>query len=93
MSKDIRRTYPLAAVTPLLPTAKKCMYNQYMKPTTREIRSRTNVAALAGNALLMAGPNPFHKAPTPSAAIVFRAQSMNPAYVPSGALCSLDFKT
>jgi hypothetical protein len=41
----------------------------------------------------MAGPNPFHKAPTPSAAMVFRAQSRKPEYIPVGADCSLDLMT
>jgi len=41
----------------------------------------------------MAGPNPFHRAFTPSTAIVFRAQSKIPAYVPVGADCNLDFRT
>lgn len=41
----------------------------------------------------IAGPNPFHSAFTPSVAIVFRAQSMIPEYVPVGADCNLDFKT
>jgi hypothetical protein len=41
----------------------------------------------------MAGPNPFHSAFTPSVAIVLRAQSMIPEYVPVGADCNLDFRT
>jgi hypothetical protein len=43
--------------------------------------------------LAIAGPKPFHKAPKPSAAIVFRAQSSRPEYVPVGALCKRDFRT
>lgn len=35
--------------------------------------------------LAMAGPRPFHNAPTPSTAIVFRTQSAKPEYVPVGA--------
>lgn len=35
--------------------------------------------------LAIAGPNPFQRAATPSAAIVLRAQSRNPEYVPDGA--------
>ena len=38
----------------------------------------------------MAGPNPFHKAVTPSAAMSFRAQSRIPVYVPCGADWSRD---
>jgi hypothetical protein len=41
----------------------------------------------------IAGPKPFHSAPTPSAAMVFRAQSKKLEYVPVGADCNLDFKT
>lgn len=41
----------------------------------------------------MAGPNPFHNAVTPSTAIVFRAQSRNPEYVPVGADCIRDLST
>jgi hypothetical protein len=41
----------------------------------------------------MAGPNPFHSAFTPSTAMVFRAQSMIPEYVPVGADCNLDLRT
>jgi hypothetical protein len=52
------------------------------------VRRRTKVAALAGNARAIAGPKPFQSAATPSAAIVFRAQSMKPEYVPVGADCS-----
>jgi hypothetical protein len=37
---------------------------------------------LAGKARAMAGPNPFHSAVTPSAAMSFRAQSRKPEYVP-----------
>jgi len=37
---------------------------------------------LAGKALAIAGPNPFQRAVTPSAAINFRAQSRKPEYVP-----------
>ena len=43
--------------------------------------------------LAMAGPSPFHSAPTPSAAIVFRTQSAKPEYVPVGADCILDLMT
>lgn len=45
---------------------------------------------LAGKALAIAGPKPFHNAVTPSAAMSFLAQSRKPEYVPCGALCSLD---
>lgn len=38
----------------------------------------TKVAALAGKALNMAGPKPLNKAPAPSWATVFLAQSKNP---------------
>lgn len=38
----------------------------------------TKVAALAGKARAIAGPMPLHKAPTPSVAIVFLAQSKKP---------------
>lgn len=41
----------------------------------------------------IAGPKPRHNAATPSCAIVFRAQSMSPEYVPVGADCNLDFNT
>src|ERR1700722_19248904 len=41
----------------------------------------------------IAGPNPFHSAPKPSAAIVFRKQSTKPVYVPVGADCNLDLRT
>ena len=53
----------------------------------------TKVAALAGKALAIAGPKPFHNAPTPSAAIVLRAQSKIPEYVPAGAVCIRDLST
>jgi hypothetical protein len=43
------------------------------------------VHALAGKARVMAGPKPFQSARTPSALIVFEAQSMKPEYVPLGA--------
>jgi hypothetical protein len=43
--------------------------------------------------LAIAGPKPFHKAPTPSCAIVLRAQSMNPLYIPWGADWSRDLMT
>jgi hypothetical protein len=59
----------------------------------REASTPRNVAAFAGNARAMAGPNPFHSALTPSTAIVFRAQSTIPEYVPVGADCNLDFRT
>ena len=41
----------------------------------------------------IAGPSPLQSAATPSAAIVLRAQSMNPEYVPVGADCILDLMT
>lgn len=41
----------------------------------------------------MAGPRPFHNAATPSAAMVFLAQSRKPLYVPVGADWILDFST
>lgn len=41
----------------------------------------------------IAGPNPFHRAPAPSAAMVFLKQSMIPEYVPVGADCSRDLMT
>lgn len=43
--------------------------------------------------LAIAGPKPFHNAPTPSAAIVFLTQSTNPEYVPEGADCKRDLMT
>lgn len=43
--------------------------------------------------LAIAGPKPFHKALTPSCAIVLRTQSMNPEYVPWGADWSRDLIT
>jgi hypothetical protein len=43
---------------------------------------RTDQLTLAGKARAMAGPNPFHSAVTPSAAMSFRAQSRKPEYVP-----------
>ena len=52
-----------------------------------------NVSYSLGPTRAMAGPNPFHSAFTPSVAIVFRAQSMIPEYVPVGADCNLDFRT
>lgn len=45
---------------------------------------------LAGKARAIAGPKPFQRAVTPSAAMSFRAQSTKPVYVPDGALCSRD---
>lgn len=41
----------------------------------------------------MAGPRPLQRAATPSAAMVLRAQSRNPEYVPVGADWILDFST
>lgn len=41
----------------------------------------------------MAGPKPFQSAAAPSAAMVLRAQSMKPEYVPEGADCILDLIT
>ena len=41
----------------------------------------------------MAGPKPFQSAAAPSAAMVLRAQSMKPEYVPEGADCILDLMT
>lgn len=41
----------------------------------------------------IAGPRPLHRARTPSCAIVFRAQSMNPEYVPVGADWIRDLRT
>ena len=43
--------------------------------------------------LSMAGPKPFQRARTPSAAIVLRAQSRSPLYVPVGADWILDLST
>ena len=43
-----------------------------------QMRPNTVLLTFAGNALAIAGPKPFHSAATPSAAINFRAQSMNP---------------
>jgi hypothetical protein len=42
---------------------------------------------------VIAGPKPFHRAATPSCAIVFRTQSKKPLYVPVGAAWILDFTT
>jgi hypothetical protein len=41
----------------------------------------------------MAGPKPFQSARTPSLAIVLRAQSSKPEYVPVGADWILDLRT
>lgn len=41
----------------------------------------------------IAGPKPFQSALTPSAAMVLRAQSMKPEYVPVGADCNRDLST
>lgn len=58
-------------------------YDKHMQRTKGEVlRTRA-----------IAGPNPFQSAPMPSAAIVFRAQSRNPVYVPEGADCNRDFRT
>jgi hypothetical protein len=54
---------------------------------------QTRMPVSLGLTRAMAGPNPLHSAFTPSAAIVFRAQSMIPEYVPVGADCNLDFRT
>ena len=43
--------------------------------------------------LPIAGQNPFNSARAPSAAMVFRAQSIKPWYIPSGAVCILDLIT
>ena len=47
----------------------------------------------AARTLAIAGPKPFHNAATPSCAIVLRAQSKIPLYVPVGADCIRDFST
>lgn len=57
--------------------------------THPQVQTRLRLT-LAGKARAMAGPNPFHSAVTPSAAINFLAQSKNPEYVPDGADCNLD---
>lgn len=53
-------------------------------PCASEIERGVSLT-LAGNARAIAGPNPFHSAVTPSAAINLRPQSKKPEYVPDGA--------
>jgi hypothetical protein len=50
-------------------------------------------AALAGNALIIAGPIPLNNALLPSSRINVLYTSITPVYLPSGAVCSLDFNT
>jgi hypothetical protein len=57
-------------------------YSAAFPHTGRDARTRS-----------MAGPKPFQSAPTPSAAMVLRAQSAKPLYVPVGADCRRDLST
>lgn len=57
------------------------------------ISTPRKVAALAGTALIIAGPNPLKRAEIPSLATVLRAQSTKPVYAPVGAAWSRDLIT
>lgn len=57
------------------------------------MRTLNTRMAIKLRTLAMAGPSPFHNAPTPSTAIVFRTQSAKPEYVPVGADWILDLMT
>lgn len=62
---------------------------------SENMRQTTLCQLHANNTLTraIAGPRPLHRARTPSCAIVFRAQSMNPEYVPVGADWIRDLRT
>ena len=53
----------------------------------------STIASGIGRTRAIAGPRPFHNAATPSAAIVLRAQSRKPEYVPDGADWIRDLRT
>ena len=55
-----------------------CYIYQSLFMTCNEYSTPKNVAAFAGKALAMAGPNPLKSAFIPSLAIVWRAQSIKP---------------